>query len=237
MKSISKYSERVARNSFLLVASILGAGLTIAAPDNTYAQSTPLIGPEAVFHPGKDFLETFHSKCDSLKFPIFGECFVLVMKSSGAMPEAAAFAHLMDNSGYLRHFRDTGKVDVAYVTYPFRANENQGFFLVNGNPPFIDVDNLPALPQEDLKKNARYLKIVSKYPQANLWPGDRFRTVFPENTSLPGGGQRFTVTYWLQDGCHACERLGLVLYTFDFDSSGKFLGRNFLKVVPTKTGK
>ncbi|MDP2983205.1 MAG: hypothetical protein Q8O92_07740 [Candidatus Latescibacter sp.] len=47
-------------NSLLLVASILGAGLTIAAPDNTYAQSTPLIGPEAVFHPGKDFLKTFH---------------------------------------------------------------------------------------------------------------------------------------------------------------------------------
>ena len=99
------------------------------------------------------------------------------------------------------------------------------------------LDDLLALPQEDLKKDARYRKIVGEYPQANLWPGDRLITSFPENTSLPGGGQRFTVIYWLQDGCHVCERLGLILYAFDFDSSGKFLGRKFLKAVSTKTGK
>jgi hypothetical protein len=237
MKSIRKYIRKAAGNSLFLAAFICGAFIS----GDTYgagAQSnTPLIGAEAVFHPRSDFLKTFHAICDSLTFPRFGECFLSVMKSGGATPEAVAFTRLTENTGYMRSFRDTGKVDVAYVTYPFRANENQGFFLVNGNPPFIDVDNLTALPQANMKKDPRYLKIVRKYPKANLWPGDRFRTVFPENTTLPGGGQSFTVTYLLRDGCHACELLGIVIYTFDFDFSGKFLGRNFLKIVPTKTSK
>jgi hypothetical protein len=219
---------------------ILCCLLCIAAPDRAGAQkrneNTP-IGPEAIFHPGKDFLKTFHSRCDSLAYPKFGECFVSAMKSSDASPQAVAFAHLLDDSGYMRDFRETGRVDVAYVTCPFRANENEGFYLVNGEPSLVDVDDLLALPRNDLEKDRRYNRIVRNYPKANLWPGERYRTVFPESSKLPGGIQRFTVTYWLKDGCHACQDLGLVLYAFDFDSTGKFLGRTFLKIVPMKKAK
>ncbi|MFA6470693.1 MAG: hypothetical protein WCU00_01525 [Candidatus Latescibacterota bacterium] len=224
----------------LFSGALLFVCLCFAAGDSAGEQPQKKIapiGPGAIFHPDKDFLKTFHAGCDSLTYPKFGECFVSTMQKSGASPEAVAFAHLIDNTGYMRDFRDTGRVDVAYVTYPFRANENEGFFLVNGEPPLVNVDDLLSLPPQDINKDPRCRKIVRKYPKANLWPGERFRTTFPESFKLPGGIQRFTVTYWLKDGCRACQNLGVVLYAFDFDSSGKFLGRTFLKVVPTKTKK
>jgi hypothetical protein len=238
--SAKRYHSTIKKEVIKLIMVILYSLLIFEAFEKADARpddKSSSIGPGAIFHPEANFLKIFHTRCDSLQYPKFGECFVSVMKGSGASSQALAFSRLIDNTGYMRDFREMGKIDVAYVTYPFRANENEGFCLVNGTPLLIDVDDLKALPRDDLEKDARYLKIVKKYPRADLFPGERFRTIFPESSSLPGGGQHFTIIYWLKDGCRACERIGLALYAFDFDSSGKFLGRKFLKVVPTKIRK
>ena len=170
-------------------------------------------------------MREIREKCQTA--PDFGNCFASQMSKFGASPEAVAFTKLTGNTGFMRDFRETGRVDIAYVNYPFRANENQGCLLVNGTPRTVDVDDLSLLPNNDLMKNSRYAALFKKYPNIAIFPGDRSGTDYPVAQILPGGGQRFVVSYWLTSGCHACERVGTVSYAFAFGANGKFLGAKF----------
>jgi predicted secreted protein len=158
------------------------------------------------------------------------------MKGSGASPEAIAFSRDMGNEAWLRAFRESGRVDIAYVTYPFRANENQGILLVNGDPSPVDVDGSAVPSRGALEKDLVFEALAKRYPDISLWPGDRFGTDQPVAEQLPGGGTRFHVGYLLRNGCHACEEIGSAVFAFDFDSGGRFTGTK-LMMVTDATGK
>ena len=109
-------------------------------------------------------------------------CFLDAMKSAGASDEAMAFVKEFAANGlaYVRAFRDTGRVDIAYIEYLFRANDLDGVLLVNGTPPIIDVDDYKFLSQEDLRKNDDYAALLQKYPNVNVFPADRYHTDRPK---------------------------------------------------------
>ncbi|MBI4469644.1 MAG: hypothetical protein HY650_10025 [Acidobacteria bacterium] len=178
------------------------------------------IGPLALWQPGMSMMQSIRDECSSKAGGDFGECFASAMRKSGASPQAVAFTRRIDNTGYMRDFRETGRVDVAYVNYPFRANENQGCLLVNGTPALIDVDDWEILKQVNLRLNPDYAKLADQYPDVAIFPGDRSGTGYPQVEQLPDGGQRFIVSYRLLKGCHACEELGSLSVAFDFDRSG-----------------
>ena len=59
----------------------------------------------------------------------FADCFVGAMGRAGATAAALAFARRLDGEGYLESLDMTdGAVAVAHVVFPFRANENDGWF-------------------------------------------------------------------------------------------------------------
>ncbi len=193
------------------------------------------VGPNAVWRPGGESTRSIMQKCGSFHSSELNACFLREMRAEGASSAAVAFSHtLYGNSdgliGFLRGFRKTGKVDVAYVEYVFRANENLACYLVNGHPPLIDVDNFRLLAMDSLESDSRYKAIKARYPKVSIWPGDRFTGREPLIQTLPQAGQRFIFSYWLQNGCHACERIGEVQFAFDFDSTGKFLGTRLISV-------
>jgi predicted secreted protein len=191
----------------------------------------------AIWKPGPEFLKILHARCDALAFPQLGKCFASLMKESGASPEALAFTGCMGNEAWLRAFRKKGRVDVAYLTYPFRANENQGVLLVNGDPSLIDVDNLALSTQAELKQDLTYGALAKRYPDISLWPGDRYGTETPVAETLEKGHLRIYVDYLLRNGCHACEKVGSVVFAFDFNSGGNFLGNRLMMVTDTTQGK
>lgn len=182
------------------------------------------VGPEAIWEPSAELMANIHRECADATAPSFGECFAAAMEKHGAAPEAVAFTKLTGNGAYMRGFLETGRVDVAYVAYPFRANENQGILLVNGFPPIIDVDNLSAVPKGQLQKDPLYIHLVKEFPQVSVWPGDRSEKDVPVIETLPNGGQRFFLNYELLNGCHACELVGSAQFAFEFDSLGNFTG-------------
>ena len=192
----------------------------------------PVFDSSCVWIPPGDFIKTMDKTCGELRAPAFQVCFIMLMKQMGASPEALRFTALTDTTGYVRHFINSGKVDIAFVYYPFRANVNLGVTLVNGDPAMIDVDDFQYVDLTLLKKDSTYLKIVGDYPDAAVWPGDRFHFDRPKLESLPGGGQRFIVRYNLQNGCHACAHIGLVDFAFDFDRGGRFIGTSLVRVLP-----
>jgi len=154
------------------------------------------------------------------------------MQKAGAPPAALAFARRVDGQGYLRAFREAGRVDVALAEYPFRANENAVCLLVNGTPASIDVDDLSGLDRQALEANPEYAALARSHPRIAIFPGSRGGARGPAALRLSGGGQRFVVSYALRDGCHACKTVGEAQLRFDFDVEGRFRGVAVQRVSP-----
>ncbi len=204
-------------------------GLAAPAPD-----SMPRITAKSVWTPTAEQLSDIRRKCtegDPAQHEVY---FLNAMKSAGASDEAMAFVKEFAANGlaYIRDFRDTGRVDIAYIEYLFRANDLDGVLLVNGTPPIIDVDEYKFLSNEDLRKSADYAALLHNYPNANVFPADRYSTAQPAESSSDNGRQSFEVDYLILNGCHACARIGTLLASFDFDESGHFDGVRALKVRP-----
>jgi len=194
------------------------------------------VGSEAIWNPSSEEMEKIREGCAKSAGPALDECFVKSMENSGASPEAIAFIKLTANTAYLKDLVEAGRVSIAQVEYPFRANENEGIFLVNGFPRVIDVDNLSVLPKSELQKNPLYVHLAKDFPEISLWPDDRSQASQVIVEAIPGGGQRFIVNYQLLNGCRACEVIGSAKFAFVFDALGNFTGIK-LKGIESKVGQ
>jgi hypothetical protein len=125
---------------------------------------------------------------------------------------------------YARAFRKVGTVAIAYIQYPFRANELDGMLFVNGDPAIIVVDSEKFASQSNFSKDPTYAALAKKHPQISIWPGDRYHTNKPLVKDLGCGQQLFVVEYILRDGCHACAQIGAASLNFPFDQQGRFTG-------------
>jgi hypothetical protein len=151
------------------------------------------------------------------------------MAAAGAPRAALDFTRRLDNEGYLQALAPTGgPVAVAHVSYPFRANENDAWLLVNGLPSLIDADDRRYLSLDRLDASPAFAAIRAHYPSVDLWPGDR-SAGRPE---IRRSGREIIVGYLLRDLCHACAIVGRVWFAFDFAASGKFCGTRLLAVTP-----
>jgi hypothetical protein len=196
----------------------------------SFGQGSQKFDARALFQPGMSMMQAARDTCSKGPGEQFGACFVEQMKAAGASPEAVAFMHAIHDNGFMRDFKDTGAVDIAFVNFPFAANENQHCMLINGTPTVIDVDDYSVIPRDNLPKNSDYATLKKHYPNIAVFPGDRNGTDFIHETKTPGGGQQFLVPYVLVNGCHACARVGALDLAFEFDKSGKFLGAKVAKV-------
>jgi len=147
------------------------------------------IGAEAVWQPGMQFMQTVRRACSNAASS-YGDCLISQMPGAGAPPKAVTFSKLLEREsdgqiGYISGFRKTGRVDIAYVYYPIRANENQGCLLVNGIPPIIDVDDLKLLAEDNMKGDPSYVALANANPEVTVFPGDRGGTTYPEVEALP----------------------------------------------------
>lgn len=194
------------------------------------------IGAGAVWRPAPEQFAAIRNKCGAGDPAKLGDCFISEMRTAGASPEAIAFAKSVADKGYgyLREFRDTGRVDIAYVEYLFRANELEGVYLVNGLPRMLDVDDQSRFPSDDLAKNDSYFALLQQYPKLSIFPGDRFHTTGPVAKSLGAHSQEFIVNYSLRDGCHACAVIGELKLAFYFNGDGKFTGTRVVEVTQPK---
>lgn len=201
------------------------------------AQGTK-VGPSTVWRIPSSFLANAHKACDNAaQPPSFAECFINQMSKAGAPPESVAFTReLMQQSkgdvGILTGFHAVGPVDLAWITYPLRANTNYGLLLVNGQPPIVNVEDLNLLDQQGMQQSPQFQDLKNQFPSVGVWPGDRSGQTWPNSQTGPNGGLQFTVGYPLINGCHACARAGFALFNWNFDPQGKFKGTSFLGMTP-----
>jgi hypothetical protein len=186
-----------------------------------------------VFAGDTKFIDAVKASCDESHADRLQDCFAEEMKKAGATPAAVEFSKQLGEPGFVRDFRAAGPVDIAYVFYPYRANENQSWLIVNGTPPIIDVDNskLVTIAARALKNNARYAGLARAHPDLSPWPGDRYSTEIPDIEMGANGGVHIIVNYRLREKCHSCAVLGHAWYSFEFDAKGIFAGAKLMAIA------
>jgi hypothetical protein len=202
--------------------------------------SSAKITASAVWQPPQDFITKAHTVCDKSAGPAsLPACFINQMSAAGAPADAVSFTRtLLQQSdgqvGIMAAFKSVGPVDVAQVFYPLRANDNDGLLLVNGDPSILNVDDFEKLDRKAMEANPMYQAVKRRYEQTDMWPGDRSGSPppWPRVENLPDGGKRFVITYPLINGCHACARVGLARFGWDFDAKGKFLQAVYIPTPP-----
>jgi len=183
-------------------------------------------GPEAVWHPDAGFRQSIISACAN-RGAGFADCFAEQMKTAGASAQALAFTHAIHDDGYMQGFRSLGPIAIAAVMYPFRANENNGLLIINGEPSPIDVDALNKLPADEMKADTAYEALLKVDSNAALWPGDRASSDDLLALAFPDGSREIVAGYRVQAGCHACAVLGQAFFAFNFNQTGKLIETKF----------
>jgi hypothetical protein len=222
------FAANMKRISWLAVFLCAGCCALFAAQNSVDSGQAPsqLLGSEVVWDPSPQILSAIREKCGNGDPADLNDCFLEQMRAAGASLQAIEFAKSNSDQDliFVRAFRKAGVVDIAYIEYPFRANEVDGVLLVNGDPSIVDVDSQKFVARGDFSKNPTYSALAKKYPNISIWPGDRFHTSKPLVTHLESGQQLFEVDYILRDGCHACAQIGTVSLIFTFDKQAKFNG-------------
>lgn len=217
-----------------LWAAILGGALLAAAQNGTPQKITAA----AEWQLPDSLRTTILKKCgDATQPPSFAQCFMQQMAQGGAPPQAVAFTRELYRAsggevGLMYGFHKVGPVDIAWVNYPLRANTNDGLLFVNGEPRILNVEDLKLLDQSAMQQDPQFQNAKAQFSQVGVWPGDRDGTTWPNSQPTSNGGLQFTVGYPLINGCHACAHAGFVLFNWNFDPRGKFLGTTFAGITP-----
>ena len=212
----------------LLIATIASGAVFLfasRAPSPHAAISPPptRVGANAVWTPSPGVLSDIRQVCSAGDPDQQKACFLDSMKSAGASDEAAAFVKSFAANGlaYVRAFRDTGRVDIAYIEYLFRANE------MRWRPPRQRhaADDRRRRLQIHLAgkfdENADYVALLTrKYPAATVFgPTTATTRSSPYVTSSTNRARNSEVDYLLSRRlpcvrAHRHPRLKLLLLRF-----------------------
>lgn len=153
-------------------------------------------------------------------------CLIDTLRSAGASPSALAAARTLSEQGkpgYVSAWQSTEGVGVATLEFPFRANTNQGTWLVDSTGKTVDVDE--NLLDEPMRNNADYKAFHDKHPEANPFAP----AVAAGSDTRPDGGVRLRYTTPMRT-CHACADEGKLTIGYNFDGQRKYLGKELVEL-------
>lgn len=225
------------RNAFRFAAVLYVVGCVIGSGRAAVASGPAKIGASSVWQLPEQFVASAHAACDKTAPSGFADCFITQMTPAGASADAVTFTRALykqshGDVGIMTGFQPVGPVDIAWITYPLRANTNYGLLLVNGKPRTVNVEDLTLLDKKTMQQSPQFRDLTYQFPKVDVWPGDRDGKTWPNSQTGPDGGIQFTVGYPLINGCHACAHAGSALFTWNFSAQGKFLGTTFVGMTP-----
>jgi len=221
------------RTTRLVEALALLAGCAMAQSRGAVRK----IDASAVWQVSPQFLATAPASCYKSSDSGSLECLTGQMAKAGAPTAAVTFTRELYKQshgqfGIMTGFQPQRPVAFAWITYPLRANTNYGLVLVNGRPPIVDFEDLKLLDRKTMEHSPQFQDLKNQFPKVDVWPGDRDGKIWPNAQAGANGGTQFVVSYPLINGCHACQRAGLAIFTWNFGADGKFLGTSFVGMTP-----
>jgi hypothetical protein len=234
--SMSKLPESAATlcaAGSIIIGGILSAGMITSAA----AAAPAKVGASAVWQMPQQFITSAHAACDKSAPSGFAECVSEEMAKAGASADAVSLTRELykqshGDVGILTGLQAVGPVDIAWITYPLRANTNYGLLFINGKPPIVNVEDLKLLDTKTMHQSPQFKDLKFQFPKVDVWPGDRDGKTWPNSQPGPNGGLQFVVAYPLINGCHACAHAGFAMFNWNFAADGKFLGTAFVGMTP-----
>ena len=220
------------RCAYVLLSSLLACVIVTAQSQAAREK----IDASAVWQMPAQFMTAAHAACDQPRGSNYADCMIVQMAKAGAPADAVQFTRELYNQthgdfGIMTGFQNEGPVAFAWITYPLRANTNYGLLLVNGQPRIVNVEDVKLLELKTMKQSSQFQDAKRQFSKVDVWPGDRDGKIWPNSQVGPDGGIQFTVAYPLRDGCHACANAGQVIFNWNFDARGKFLGTSFQGMI------
>ncbi len=155
-------------------------------------------------------------------------CLIDSMRADHASTEAVVIAQRLvadGNPGYISAWRDQDGVGIATLQYPFRANSNQGTWLIASDGKIVDVDVDAGLLPEDARTREDVQAFLAAHPDAAP-----FASAETAGTAaLPDGGIRLMFTTPMRT-CHACATDGTLKTAYDFDARRRFIGKEVVEL-------
>lgn len=151
-------------------------------------------------------------------------CMLQEMNRLGASDQAVMFAsHLetMGNPGWAASFEEHGTVDLVFTAYPLRANTNGAYLMVTADGQIFQAESFEPTTRE---WSSSAVMAIRRLGQDVFLLGHQG---LDRVTDREGGGTVFIYTDVLGE-CRACEPLGWVRFSFEFDRDGRFLGTRLL---------
>lgn len=153
-------------------------------------------------------------------------CLIDSMRADHASTEAVVIAQRLvadRNPGYMSAWRDQDGVGIATLQYPFRANSNQGIWLIASDGKIVDVD--AGLLPDDARQREDVQTFLAAHPDAVPFASAQAAGTAP----LPDGGIRLMFTTPMRT-CHACATDGSLKTGYDFDAQRRFIGEEVVEL-------
>ncbi|MCD9029656.1 hypothetical protein LDO26_15795 [Luteimonas sp. BDR2-5] len=198
-----------------LPADAAGATVQPAATADD-APASGRLGPDAVWQGTPDACRDQAGPPD--------DCLLDAMRTGGATAAAVAAAQRLaaeGNPGYIDGWREIDGVGAASLVYPFRANTNQGLWLVDADGRAVDVD------QDVLPKTAQTQDDIREFLEAHPDVMPFAPAQADGSETLPDDGVRLVFATPMRS-CHACEQAGTLRVGYDFDAARRFSGQQVL---------
>lgn len=166
------------------------------------------------------------SACRTAQAETADACLLRTMQKHGARPQAIAAAKALaaaGNPGFISAWRPVGKAGIATVTYPFRANTNEGSLLVGSDGTAVDVD--ADLLRDADRSTDTWRTFASTHPESLPFaPATLVGT-----TGNGDGGHSLLFSTPLKT-CHACATDGSLLVSYSIDKAGVVASRKLLAI-------
>lgn len=205
--------------------ALRGGGVGYVPPNAL--QAIERIDAQVTWPNGWDTYTRVEGQCRAIRFPDHDRCILQAMKPFAPSTKAYGFAErlaAMDLPGWAGSYTAYGKVDLIEAEYPFRANTNTGYLLVNGEPAIVNVESF-TLSERD-KQAPAYRAIMQRHPEAFLANHQGFVGHQPHGT-----GQRFIFVDTFST-CRACDPVATAEFAYDFDATGRLVRTQLLALLP-----
>ena len=212
--------------------------VALVLASNCVAQANPAaISSSGVWQPPANLVASANKQCgnpsDGRKY---ADCFMAQMSKAGASAAAVNFTREFykesrNELAIMTNFAHVGRIDIAWVTYPLHQPSNFGMFLVNGDPKFVNTEDLKQLDHKGMEQSFQFQDLKSLFPKVAIYPGNRDGRSWP-NSQMGPEGLQFIVGYPLRNGCPLCSNAGAALFAWNFNANGKFLGTSFMGLTP-----
>lgn len=197
----------------------------VKAQDSAYT-----VTAAAIWNPGMAIMNEIAENCGRSELSATGSCLTDIMRKNGASPQAIEFAGKMGTVSYMNGFKELGMIDAAFIYYPLRSLGREGCMLVNGKPNFLNLNNIGLLPVQAMELDSEYIELEKEFPHLWIFSDDMRGTVYPYSENLPDKVTRIVSVYSLRNGCSSCQLIAFAEYAFDFDSTGTYLGCEFMDI-------